>query len=602
MDQQYICDGVPILYYDALSSQARSCYMLIKLLNVNAELRPTDSITDVNFYETYTWLNSFCMLPTLVDENITLCNNHSILIYLCEKYAPLDLTNLCPKDYTSRLRIMSLLFYEGCLLYKCLGYLLTDIFLAKYPNFDKDYHRAKVSNIYKTLNTFLKGHFFMVGNRLTIADISIVSTVAALNLVFPIDYEKFPNLNDWLQRLRKMDFYQYNEEGIQKLRYLLEKIGKFPFPSPFRNKETSSESDSDTSDSEENKKSDVECKNETDMIKKNKEVDVNTREVPNSRNVKRSYKADKSTNTDSLAELFGKNESADFDSEKLNLKTFCVKDNSKYEIIESNLSKFNGKSNRNQLLDTDNYVVSTDDLTTEEKDLSNATGAPNRRYKHKRKLQNKVENYDCTKFAEQDVEDFLTTLQSLELMLDKIDKTTMNKSSQTYVWGKKDSDESVREKGGNFKLNCDTNRQSNFQKFDNKKNGNSFLGTNVSDDSSLKSLIEAKLRNTKDGCSHCNNCLFKHKRLKAGSNLKSQNIPSHVYDFPKITDLYKLGSKGSSDKIIQVIYHINMKRNSKFKNKYHWDISLEKNNINLNKSKIPRLISNLKRCKNTSKV
>ncbi|KAI8117135.1 Glutathione S-transferase E14 [Lucilia cuprina] len=565
MDQQYICDGVPILYYDALSSQARSCYMLIKLLNVNAELRPTDSITDVNFYETYTWLNSFCMLPTLVDENITLCNNHSILIYLCEKYAPLDLTNLCPKDYTSRLRIMSLLFYEGCLLYKCLGYLLTDIFLAKYPNFDKDYHRAKVSNIYKTLNTFLKGHFFMVGNRLTIADISIVSTVAALNLVFPIDYEKFPNLNDWLQRLRKMDFYQYNEEGIQKLRYLLEKIGKFPFPSPFRNKETSSESDSDTSDSEENKKSDVECKNETDMIKKNKEVDVNTREVPNSRNVKRSYKADKSTNTDSLAELFGKNESADFDSEKLNLKTFCVKDNSKYEIIESNLSKFNGKSNRNQLLDTDNYVVSTDDLTTEEKDLSNATGAPNRRYKHKRKLQNKVENYDCTKFAEQDVEDFLTTLQSLELMLD-------------------------------------TNRQSNFQKFDNKKNGNSFLGTNVSDDSSLKSLIEAKLRNTKDGCSHCNNCLFKHKRLKAGSNLKSQNIPSHVYDFPKITDLYKLGSKGSSDKIIQVIYHINMKRNSKFKNKYHWDISLEKNNINLNKSKIPRLISNLKRCKNTSKV
>lgn len=70
---------------------------------------------------------------------------------------------------------------------------------------------------------------------MTIADITAISTVSALHLIFPIDYEEYPRLYDWYQRLRKMQFYQHNEEGIFKLRYLLEMVAKVSFPSPFRN-------------------------------------------------------------------------------------------------------------------------------------------------------------------------------------------------------------------------------------------------------------------------------------------------------------------------------------------------------------------------------
>lgn len=51
--------------------------------------------------------------------------------------------------------------------------------------------------------------------------------------MFPIDYEIYPRLFDWFQRLKKMHFYTQNEEGLLKLRYFLDKVGKFPIPSPF---------------------------------------------------------------------------------------------------------------------------------------------------------------------------------------------------------------------------------------------------------------------------------------------------------------------------------------------------------------------------------
>ncbi|XP_065368898.1 uncharacterized protein GstE14 [Calliphora vicina] len=323
MDHEYSCTKVPVLYYDAINSHARSCQMLIKLLKIDVELRSTDSISDLNFYDTYTWINSFCMLPTLVDGNVTLCNGHSILIYLCEKYAPLNLANVCPCDYISRLRLMSLLFYEGCILFRRLYHLLTDIFLAKYPNFDVDSHKHKVSNVFKTLNTFLKGQSFMIGNHLTIADISCVSTVSALNIIFPIDYEKFPRLFDWLQRIKKMEFYNYNEEGIQKLRYLLKNVGKFPFPSPFSNEPSNEEGDSEKSDGQTIRKADEQNNNESDTI-----IDANevlfrhvdaTQKTFESSNVKPIYNADAEASSDSFENIFEFPNIREHNPEKINV-------------------------------------------------------------------------------------------------------------------------------------------------------------------------------------------------------------------------------------------------------------------------------------------
>ncbi|XP_037827653.1 glutathione S-transferase E14 [Lucilia sericata] len=311
----------PVLYYDQRSPPVRSVLMLLKVLNIEVDLKFIDLFKGEQLKPTFKELNPAHTVPTLVDDDLVLTDSHVILMHLCEKYQKSDL-NLWPRQYKERMQVTNMLLFEASLIFRRDSEMMSEIVRKTYANVDIPYHQRKMHEIYDMCEVHLKKHKYLATDYLTIADISIVSTVAALNLVFPIDYEKFSNLYDWLQRLKKMEFYQYNEEGIQKLRYLLEKVGKFPFPSPFRNKQTSSESDSDTSDLEENKKSDEENKIENDIIINDKELEVHNRRVSDSRNVNQSYKADKSTSTESLAELFAENESVDFDPEKLNFKNY----------------------------------------------------------------------------------------------------------------------------------------------------------------------------------------------------------------------------------------------------------------------------------------
>lgn len=68
--------------------------------------------------------------------------------------------------------------------------------------------------------------------QMTIADFSMISTVGALDLMFPINRNLWPNLSTWFDRLRIMPWYKLNEDGIKKQRKLLQAVGEFPFPSP----------------------------------------------------------------------------------------------------------------------------------------------------------------------------------------------------------------------------------------------------------------------------------------------------------------------------------------------------------------------------------
>uniref|UniRef100_A0A1B0AKP8 GST N-terminal domain-containing protein n=1 Tax=Glossina palpalis gambiensis TaxID=67801 RepID=A0A1B0AKP8_9MUSC len=226
------CCSVPILYYDDLSPQARSCYMLIKVLEIDVELKPINLINGEHFSEEYSKINPSCTVPALIDGNLTLYDGHTIMIYLCDKFAHAYNPQLCPKRYLTRLEVLNLLFYEGCVLYRRHSHLLTDILLEKFPNVDIDYHKRKIADCYNALNTFLIGHCFMVGNCMTIADFSMISTVGALDLMFPINRNLWPNLSTWFDRLRIMPWYKLNEDGIKKQRKLLQAVGEFPFPSP----------------------------------------------------------------------------------------------------------------------------------------------------------------------------------------------------------------------------------------------------------------------------------------------------------------------------------------------------------------------------------
>ncbi|XP_073845817.1 uncharacterized protein [Musca autumnalis] len=218
----------PILYYDELNPQGRSCLMLFRVLQIDVELRsPQDG---EQCPDTYREMHPAGVTPTLFECNLKLCDGHTIMMYLCDKYAAARLPHLFPCDYMARMEIQNMLFYEAGILYQLYFQMMTDIILEKYSNVNMDYYQRKVSECYNTLDRCLDGHTFLVGNGLTIADFSIITTVSSLDLMIPITKTQWPNLYRWFKMLQNMQCYQFNQQGINVQQHLLETVGEFPFP------------------------------------------------------------------------------------------------------------------------------------------------------------------------------------------------------------------------------------------------------------------------------------------------------------------------------------------------------------------------------------
>lgn len=80
---------------------------------------------------------------------------------------------------------------------------------------------------YEFLEAFLQGHDYIVGNELTIADFSAVANVTTLNILVPIDAERFPNITAWVRRLEMLPYYNQSQvKGLADFRRAFEKIGK----------------------------------------------------------------------------------------------------------------------------------------------------------------------------------------------------------------------------------------------------------------------------------------------------------------------------------------------------------------------------------------
>lgn len=63
---------------------------------------------------------------------------------------------------------------------------------------------------------------------MSIADIAIVATLSTLNLVQPVDDERFTLLAKWFDKMKKCPFYVTgNIPGLQKLRAILQDRSDF---------------------------------------------------------------------------------------------------------------------------------------------------------------------------------------------------------------------------------------------------------------------------------------------------------------------------------------------------------------------------------------
>ncbi|XP_067630374.1 glutathione S-transferase E14 [Eurosta solidaginis] len=223
-----------VLYYDDASPPVRSCMMLIEMLGLDVEYKFVDLFKGGQFDKAFLELNPNHTVPTLVHDNLVITDSHLILMHLCEKFEMAnDGEELWPDQYELRIEVLNMLFFECSILFRRDSEFLSGIVRGGFDSVDLPLHERKLLEAYTMLESYLRRHKYMACDHMTIADISIVTTLSTVNLMFPIAAgatDKWPLLNDWFVRMKALPMYHINHTGLNKLRTVIEHIGKFKFP------------------------------------------------------------------------------------------------------------------------------------------------------------------------------------------------------------------------------------------------------------------------------------------------------------------------------------------------------------------------------------
>lgn len=143
-------------------------------------------------------------VPTLDDNGVYIWDSHAIEVYLIEKYA--KNSPLFPNDPYIQARINQRLHYDSGVLFAKAGALIGPVYTEGATSIDPK-KIEDCNQTYEMMNTFLKDDQYMVGNSLTVADLSCVATISCLDEFAPIDAEKYPNLVNWINRLSELPYY-----------------------------------------------------------------------------------------------------------------------------------------------------------------------------------------------------------------------------------------------------------------------------------------------------------------------------------------------------------------------------------------------------------
>ncbi|XP_058055715.1 glutathione S-transferase 1-like [Anopheles bellator] len=208
------------LYYHPASPYCRSVMLLAKALNLQLNLRFVDLMTEEQLKPSFTALNPFHCVPTLVDNDLTLWESRAILVYLVDKYGRTN-SRLYPKDARTRAIINQRLFFD----HGTLATRLEDYYYPLYfENTPADAGKMeKLDEAVAILNRYLSENSYVAGPNVTIADYSLVATVSSLEAVH-YDLDRFPAVASWYGGCKALmpDYDEINESGMLQYRAYFE--------------------------------------------------------------------------------------------------------------------------------------------------------------------------------------------------------------------------------------------------------------------------------------------------------------------------------------------------------------------------------------------
>ncbi|XP_062142881.1 glutathione S-transferase 1-like isoform X2 [Drosophila sulfurigaster albostrigata] len=202
-----------VLYGIDMSPPVRAVLLTLKALELPFEYKEVQ-LGVQNRTPEYLKMNPQGTVPVLDDNGTYIHDSHAICIYLCEKYAKTDA--IYPKDLVKRTVVNQRLFFDAAVLYKALWNVSSSFWQSGITVVVKE----KTRNVHAALQLtedLLADNLYIAGDALSIADLCCVATVSSVPAVLDIDPVKYPKVTAWLERLKKLPYYEEaNNVGATK--------------------------------------------------------------------------------------------------------------------------------------------------------------------------------------------------------------------------------------------------------------------------------------------------------------------------------------------------------------------------------------------------
>uniref|UniRef100_A0A1W7R8Y6 glutathione transferase n=1 Tax=Aedes albopictus TaxID=7160 RepID=A0A1W7R8Y6_AEDAL len=209
-----------VLYTTRRTPGGRAVQIVSHILGLDVDVKYVDLSKKEQLSEEFLKLNPFHTVPTLVDNGVPVYDSHAVLIYLVSKYGE-DAKDLYPEDSVVRARINAWLHFDSGVLFPRLRGALEPVFYFGM----KEIPRERMDAIEQAYNLFegaLKGDF-LVGGSLTLADISVTTTLVSLNGTVAMTESKYPKSCAFLKRMEQtMPCYkEYNADILEETKALI---------------------------------------------------------------------------------------------------------------------------------------------------------------------------------------------------------------------------------------------------------------------------------------------------------------------------------------------------------------------------------------------
>jgi len=208
------------LYFTTGSPPARACLLLARYLKLDIDVKQVNLTSGEHYSEEFSKLNPVNKVPVLVDGDFVLTESRAILAYLVSTRQPGS--DLYPSGPQERALVDQRLYYDATNVFEKLAQLVRPGIFHKVRTVSKE-RKDAVREVLKVLNGFLSGNEYFAGDKLTIADFSILTSVTSF-VEMGYDMSEYSNLNKWYEMLKSLPDFEENLDGAKYLAGILKDL------------------------------------------------------------------------------------------------------------------------------------------------------------------------------------------------------------------------------------------------------------------------------------------------------------------------------------------------------------------------------------------